>query len=81
MSGGESSLFGQVNGYSVSYLPPALDCRLSSGGSYGAAVPEALTLIMVGCAVIATTLALIAITEHRHSITSDQSKRPEKRNT
>ncbi|MET9526471.1 hypothetical protein [Streptomyces coeruleorubidus] len=33
------SLYGQVSGYSVSYLPPALDCRMSSGGSYLAAYP------------------------------------------
>ncbi|MFJ5773505.1 hypothetical protein [Streptomyces sp. NPDC093094] len=57
------SLYGQVSGYSVSYLPPSLDCHLSSGGSYAAAVPGFLTPVMTGCAVIAVTLALIAVAE------------------
>ncbi|MFD6172191.1 hypothetical protein [Streptomyces coeruleorubidus] len=60
-----ASLYGQVSGYSVSYLPPALDCRMSSGGSYSAAVPGFLTHAMTACAVIAVTLALIAVAERR----------------
>ncbi|MFF0202290.1 hypothetical protein [Streptomyces sp. NPDC005017] len=63
------SLYGQVNEYRVSYLPPALDCRLSSGGSYAAAVPGFVTPVMTGCAVIAVTLALIAVAEHRSTAT------------
>ncbi|MEU6176754.1 hypothetical protein [Streptomyces coeruleorubidus] len=59
------SLYGHVSGYGVSYLPPALDCRMSSGGSYSAAVPGFLTPVMTGCAVIAVTLVLIAVAEHR----------------
>ncbi|MCC3650648.1 hypothetical protein LIX60_03910 [Streptomyces sp. S07_1.15] len=59
------SLFGQVSGYSVSYLPPALNCRMASGGSYPAAVPGFLTPVMTVCAVIAVTLALLAVAEHR----------------
>ncbi|WP_395358924.1 hypothetical protein ACHGLA_03020 [Streptomyces sp. YH02] len=58
-------LYGQVSGYSVSYLPPSLDCRLTSGGSYTAAVPDFLTPVMTGSAVIAVTLALLAVAEHR----------------
>ncbi|MFF9807280.1 hypothetical protein ACF1G5_19550 [Streptomyces coeruleorubidus] len=61
----DPSRYGHVSGYSVSYLPPALDCRMSSGGSYSAAVPGFLTPVMTGCAVIAVTLALIAVAEHR----------------
>ncbi|MGA5197757.1 hypothetical protein [Streptomyces exfoliatus] len=72
------SLYGQVGGYDVSYLPPTLDCRLTSGGSYAAAVPEFLTPVMTGCAVIAVTLALIAVAEHRRTTTPEHS---EKRNT
>ncbi len=59
------SLYGQVSGYSVSYLPPALDCRMSSGGSYLAAVPGFLTPVMTACAVTAVALVLIAVAEHR----------------
>ncbi|MET9680380.1 hypothetical protein [Streptomyces coeruleorubidus] len=59
------SLYGQVSGYSVSYLPPALNCRMSSGGSYAAAVPGFLTPVMTGCVVIVVTLVLIAVAEHR----------------
>ncbi|MEU9982115.1 hypothetical protein [Streptomyces sp. NPDC050856] len=72
------SLYGQVSGYSVSYLPPALDCRLASGGSYTAAVPGFLTPVMTGCAVIAVTLALIAIAEYHRTTTPEH---PEKRKT
>ncbi|MEU8538761.1 hypothetical protein AB0C52_02000 [Streptomyces sp. NPDC048717] len=61
------SLYGQVGSFEVSYLPPALDCRLASGGSYAAAVPGAVTPLMTGCAVIAATLALIAVAEHRRT--------------
>ncbi|MEU7717687.1 hypothetical protein [Streptomyces tibetensis] len=70
------ALYGQVSGYRVSYLPPALDCRLSSGGSYPAAVPDFLTPVMTVCAVIAVTLALIAVAERRHTTASEH---PEKR--
>jgi xanthine/uracil permease len=72
------SLYGQVSGYSVSYLPPALNCRLTSGGSYTAAVPDFLTPVMTGCAVIAVTLALIAVAEHHRTT---RPEHPEKRNT
>ncbi|MCP9988249.1 hypothetical protein LUX01_17705 [Streptomyces sudanensis] len=72
------SLYGQVSGYSVSYLPPALDCRLASGGSYAAAVPGFLTPVMTGCVVIAMTLALIAVVEHQRTTTPEH---PEKRKT
>ncbi|GAA2977247.1 hypothetical protein [Streptomyces fulvorobeus] len=72
------ALYGQVSGYSVSYLPPALNCRLTSGGSYAAAVPDFLAPVMTGCAVIAVTLALIAVAEHRRTTTPEH---PEKRNT
>ncbi|MDQ0750843.1 hypothetical protein QF034_005074 [Streptomyces africanus] len=72
------SLYGQVSGYSVSYLPPALDCRMSSGGSYSAAVSGFVTPVMTGCAVIAVTLALIAAAEHRRTTTPEH---PEKRTT
>ncbi|MFF0158930.1 hypothetical protein ACFYRY_15540 [Streptomyces sp. NPDC005263] len=75
------SLYGQVSGYSVSYLPPALDCRMSSGGSYSAAVPGFLTPVMTGCAVIAVTLALIAVAEHRRTATPEHPEHPEKRTT
>ncbi|MBQ0984348.1 hypothetical protein KBZ10_07410 [Streptomyces sp. F63] len=67
------SLYGQVSGHSVSYLPPALTCRTSSGGSYRAAVPGYVTPVMTVCAVIAViaviavTLALLAVAEHRRS--------------
>ncbi|MBQ0988405.1 hypothetical protein KBZ10_28645 [Streptomyces sp. F63] len=61
------SLFGQVSGYGVSYLPPALNCRMASGGSYPAAVPGFLTPMMTVCAVIATALALLAVAEHRRT--------------
>ncbi|MEU5715524.1 hypothetical protein AB0G71_06985 [Streptomyces sp. NPDC020403] len=60
------SLYGQVSGYSVSYLPPALDCRLTSGGAYAAAVPDFVTPVMTAGAVIAATLALIAVAERLH---------------
>ncbi|MFE7414319.1 hypothetical protein [Streptomyces laurentii] len=63
------ALFGQVGAFEVSYLPPALDCRLSGGGSYPAAVPGFVTPVMTGCAVIAVTLALIALAEHRRTRT------------
>ncbi|OUC93915.1 hypothetical protein [Streptomyces swartbergensis] len=72
------TLYGHVSGYSVSYLPPALNCRMSSGGSYSAAVPGFLTPVMTGCAVIAVTLVLIAVAEDRRSTTSEH---PEKRTT
>ncbi|MEU6816092.1 hypothetical protein [Streptomyces sp. NPDC046860] len=72
------ALYGQVGSYSVSYLPPALECHLTSGGSYGAAVPGFLTPVLTGCAVIAVTLALIAVAEHRRTTPSDH---PETRNT
>ncbi|MFF5922335.1 hypothetical protein ACFY8C_28970 [Streptomyces flavochromogenes] len=83
-------LYGQVSGYSVSYLPPGLDCRLTSGGSYAAAVPDFLTPVMTGSAVIAVTLALLAVAEHRrttpsvrprHPAPSPHSEHSEKRNT
>ncbi|WP_344492993.1 hypothetical protein [Streptomyces enissocaesilis] len=72
------ALYGQVSSYSVSYLPPALDCRLTSGGSYTAAVPDFLTPVMTGCAVIAVTLALLGVAEHRRPTPPEH---PEKRNT
>ncbi|MFJ3445225.1 hypothetical protein ACIPM2_29060 [Streptomyces sp. NPDC086081] len=72
------ALYGQVSGYRVSYLPPALDCRLSSGGSYAAAVPAFLTPVMTVCAVIALTLALIAVAERRRTTAPEH---PEKRTT
>ncbi|CAM5730236.1 hypothetical protein SALBM311S_00433 [Streptomyces alboniger] len=72
------SLYGQVSGYSVSYLPPALNCRMSSGGSYPAAVPGFLVPVMTGCAVIGVTLALIAVAEHRRTTTPEH---PVKRTT
>ncbi|WP_051722535.1 hypothetical protein [Streptomyces albus] len=61
------SLFGQVIGYSASYLPPALNCHTAAGGSYPAAVPGFLTPAMTVCAVIAVTLALLAVAEHRRT--------------
>jgi hypothetical protein len=72
------ALYRQVSGYRVSYLPPALDCRLSSGGSYAAAVPDFLTPVMTVCAVIALTLALIAVAERRRTTAPEH---PEKRTT
>ncbi|GGW89749.1 hypothetical protein [Streptomyces lomondensis] len=72
------ALYGQVSGYSVSYLPPALDCRMSSGSSYAAAVPGFLTPVMTVSAVIAVTLALIAVVEHRRTTTPQH---PGKRST
>ncbi|WP_329053124.1 hypothetical protein OG873_27410 [Streptomyces violaceus] len=75
------SLYGQVSGYSVSYLPPALDCRTSSGGSYAAAVPGFIAPVMTVCAVIAVTLALIAFAEHRRTTTPEHPEHPEKRTT
>ncbi|MFH8495604.1 hypothetical protein [Streptomyces coeruleorubidus] len=61
------SLYGQVSGYNVSYLPPALDCRMPSGGSYSAAVPGFLGPVMTACAVTAVTLALIGVAERRRA--------------
>ncbi|MCP9945960.1 hypothetical protein LUX12_16035 [Streptomyces somaliensis] len=69
------SLYGQVSDYSVSYLPPALDCRLASGGSYAAAVPGFLTPVMTGCVVIAVTLALIAVVDHHRTTTLERSEK------
>ncbi|MEV5887342.1 hypothetical protein AB0L74_32640 [Streptomyces sp. NPDC052020] len=75
------SLYGQVSSYSVSYLPPALNCRMSTDGSYEAAVPGFLTPVMTGCGVIAVTLALIAVLEHRRTTRPEHLEHPEKRNT
>ncbi|OFA53132.1 hypothetical protein Sfr7A_16860 [Streptomyces xinghaiensis] len=77
------SLYGQVGDYSVSYLPPALNCRLSSGGSYEAAVPGFLTPVMTVCTVIAVILALIAVAGHHRTARPGPSTphHPEKRNT
>ncbi|WP_159041927.1 hypothetical protein [Streptomyces aureus] len=72
----DPGLYGQVNGFSVSYLPPGLDCRLTSGGSYAAAVPDFLTPVMTGSAVIAVTLALLAVAEHRRTTPSGHSRNP-----
>ncbi|MGW3584494.1 hypothetical protein ACWDM8_24590 [Streptomyces rubiginosohelvolus] len=72
------SLYGQVSGYEVSYLPPALNCRIPSGGSYTAAVPDFLAPVMTGCAVIAVTFVLIALTENHRTT---RPEHPEKRNT
>ncbi|MER8222350.1 hypothetical protein ABTZ58_17530 [Streptomyces sp. NPDC094143] len=59
----------------MSYLPSALDCRLSSGGSCTAAVPDFLTPVMTVCAVFELTLALIAVAERRRTTAPECSGR------
>ena len=71
------SLYGQVSGYSVSYLPPGLDCRLTSGGSYAAAVPDFLTPVMTGRASVTAITALPVITGVRKSGTAAAYEPPD----
>ncbi|MGR8007613.1 hypothetical protein [Streptomyces hypolithicus] len=69
--------FGSVDRYSVSYVPPSLQCHLTGGGSYDAAVPGYVAPVMTGLAIVAVTLAVIAAMESAHH-TRDQKHKEKK---
>ncbi|NEB76269.1 hypothetical protein G3I40_13700 [Streptomyces sp. SID14478] len=66
-SAGGAGQFGAVDRYGVSYLPPSLQCHLTGGGSYEAAVPGYVTPALTGLAVVAVTLTALAVLESARS--------------